>query len=153
MLWDWVAAVIAGVRPADTDLELSSGTTVSAHAWPVYDAGVLAGALVGMDAQAPARPAMAGAVPIMGWASLTETERKVAEIIAEGVTNREAAARLYLSPHTIDYHLRQIFRKLGISSRVELARHVLAQPGQGLAARFSQLAVAARAAMADSRAA
>ena len=152
-LWDWVAAVIAGVRSADTELELSSGAVVTAHAWPVYDGGVLAGALVAMDRQAPAQPAMAGAVPIMGWASLTETERKVAEVIAEGVTNREAAARLYLSPHTIDYHLRQIFRKLGISSRVELVRHVLAQPGQAIVAPSVRLPVAAAAAMADSRAA
>jgi DNA-binding CsgD family transcriptional regulator len=57
-------------------------------------------------------------------ASLTETERSVADIIAEGATNREAAARLFLSPHTTDYHLRQIFRKLAIGSRVELARLV-----------------------------
>jgi transcriptional regulator of acetoin/glycerol metabolism len=153
MLWDWVAAVIAGVRSADTELELSSGAVVTAHAWPVYDGGVLAGALVAMDQQAPAQPVMAGAVPIMGWASLTQTERKVAEIIAEGVTNREAAARLYLSPHTIDYHLRQIFRKLAISSRVELARHVLAQPGAANTARSVRLLVAAAAAMADSQAA
>jgi transcriptional regulator of acetoin/glycerol metabolism len=59
------------------------------------------------------------------WASLTPTERSVAELIAEGATNREAAARMYLSRHTIDFHLRQIFRKLGVASRVELTRLVL----------------------------
>jgi transcriptional regulator of acetoin/glycerol metabolism/DNA-binding CsgD family transcriptional regulator len=150
MLWDWVAAVIAGVRSADADLELSSGAVVAARAWPVFDGGVLAGALVAMDPQARAQPSVAGGVPIMGWASLTKTERNVAEIIAEGVTNREAAAQLFLSPHTIDYHLRQIFRKLGISSRVELARHVLAQSDPRITAR---LTVASRAAMPDSRAA
>jgi DNA-binding CsgD family transcriptional regulator len=58
------------------------------------------------------------------WERLTAGERDVAAIIAEGATNREAAARLYVSPHTIDYHLRQIFRKLGVASRVELARLV-----------------------------
>jgi DNA-binding CsgD family transcriptional regulator len=62
--------------------------------------------------------------PVTGWASLTDTERGVAAVIAEGLTNREAAARLYLSRHTIDFHLRQIFRKLRIVSRVELTRHV-----------------------------
>jgi DNA-binding CsgD family transcriptional regulator len=56
------------------------------------------------------------------WERLTAGERDVAAIIAEGATNREAAARLYVSPHTIDFHLRQIFRKLGVTSRVELAR-------------------------------
>jgi DNA-binding CsgD family transcriptional regulator len=60
----------------------------------------------------------------VGWDCLTATEREVATIIAEGATNREAAARLYVSPHTIDYHLRQIFRKMGVASRVELARLV-----------------------------
>jgi DNA-binding CsgD family transcriptional regulator len=60
-----------------------------------------------------------------GWDSLTGAERDVARIIAEGATNREAAARLYLSPHTIDYHLRQIFRKMGVASRVELTRLVV----------------------------
>jgi transcriptional regulator of acetoin/glycerol metabolism len=59
------------------------------------------------------------------WDSLTAAERDVAMIIAEGATNREAAARLFLSPHTIDYYLRQIFRKLGVASRVELTRLVV----------------------------
>lgn len=59
-----------------------------------------------------------------GWDSLTAAERGVALVIADGATNREAAARLYLSPHTIDYYLRQIFKKLGVTSRVELTRLV-----------------------------
>jgi DNA-binding CsgD family transcriptional regulator len=59
-----------------------------------------------------------------GWARLTEAERSVAEIVAAGYTNREAAAKLFVSPHTVDYHLRHIFRKLDIESRVQLARIV-----------------------------
>ena len=57
-----------------------------------------------------------------GWARLTDAERSVAELVAAGYTNREAATTLFLSPHTVDYHLRHIFRKLDISSRIELAR-------------------------------
>ena len=63
--------------------------------------------------------------PASGWDSLTDSERRVADTVAEGLTNREAAERLFLSRHTVDFHLRQIFLKLGIRSRVELTRLVL----------------------------
>jgi DNA-binding CsgD family transcriptional regulator len=46
----------------------------------------------------------------------------VAKLVAQGLTNREVAERLYLSPHTVGMHLRHAFAKLEISSRVELAR-------------------------------
>jgi DNA-binding CsgD family transcriptional regulator len=57
-----------------------------------------------------------------GWDSLTETELSVTELVAEGLTNRQIAKRLWRSRHTIDTHLRHIFHKLGINSRVELVR-------------------------------
>jgi DNA-binding CsgD family transcriptional regulator len=60
--------------------------------------------------------------PASGWESLTRTERKVAELVACGLTNRQAARRLFVSPHTVGFHLRQIYRKLGIRSRTALAR-------------------------------
>ena len=63
--------------------------------------------------------------PRWGWASLTATENRVAAVVAEGLTNAKVAEHLYLSRHTVDFHLRQIYRKLGISSRVELTRLVL----------------------------
>ncbi len=53
---------------------------------------------------------------------LTAQELQVALIVANGATNREAAARLFLSPKTIEFHLSHIFRKLGLRSRTELAR-------------------------------
>lgn len=52
---------------------------------------------------------------------LTPQEIQVATFVAQGMTNREVAAQLFLSPRTIDYHLRSIFTKLGITSRTELA--------------------------------
>jgi DNA-binding CsgD family transcriptional regulator len=68
--------------------------------------------------------------PVDGWESLTDTERAVAGVIAEGLTNQQAADRLYISTHTVAHHLRQAFRKLSIGSRVELARIVVEQSQQ-----------------------
>jgi DNA-binding CsgD family transcriptional regulator len=62
--------------------------------------------------------------PLTGWRSLTSREQRVAVIAARGHTNREIAGRLFLSPHTVDFHLRQVYRKLDLHSRVELARFV-----------------------------
>jgi transcriptional regulator of acetoin/glycerol metabolism len=61
-------------------------------------------------------------LPVPGWADLTDTQRMVAELVSDGLTNRGVGARLFLSPHTVDFHLRQIYRRLGVRSRVELAR-------------------------------
>jgi DNA-binding CsgD family transcriptional regulator len=60
--------------------------------------------------------------PVEGWASLTDTERRVAKLVAEGLTNQQTGARMFVSRHTVDFHLRQIFRKLQIDSRVDLTR-------------------------------
>lgn len=60
--------------------------------------------------------------PESGWGSLTDAERSVAVLVIQGLTNKQVATRMFLSPHTVGFHLRQIFRKLGIHSRTELTR-------------------------------
>ncbi|MFI6594750.1 ATP-binding protein [Nonomuraea sp. NPDC050536] len=70
--------------------------------------------------------------PVQGWGALTPMERKVAVLIAEGHTNRSAAAELFISPHTVNTHLTSIFRKLSVTSRVQLARVVMAEHTPGL---------------------
>jgi DNA-binding CsgD family transcriptional regulator len=55
-------------------------------------------------------------------AELTSQELQVARLIAQGMSNRDAAGQLFVSPRTVDFHLRNVFAKLGISSRGELAR-------------------------------
>jgi DNA-binding CsgD family transcriptional regulator len=62
--------------------------------------------------------------PTTGWESLTATERAVSALVAEGMTNGAIARRLYVSPHTVNTHLRHVFAKLGVSNRVALAGKV-----------------------------
>jgi DNA-binding CsgD family transcriptional regulator/tetratricopeptide (TPR) repeat protein len=59
--------------------------------------------------------------PSHGWESLTGTERAVSRLVAEGLTNGAVARRLYISPHTVNTHLRHVFAKLDVSNRVALA--------------------------------
>jgi DNA-binding CsgD family transcriptional regulator len=56
------------------------------------------------------------------WPELSSSEFAVVRLVARGATNREVADRLFLSPYTVNSHLRHVFTKLGIRSRVELAR-------------------------------
>lgn len=51
---------------------------------------------------------------------LTAQERQVAGLVRQGLSNRDAAAQLFVSPRTVDFHLRNVFNKLGVTSRAEL---------------------------------
>jgi DNA-binding CsgD family transcriptional regulator len=62
--------------------------------------------------------------PKLGWESLTDAELQVARLAAAGYTNRGIADRLFVSPHTVNTHLRHVFGKLDIRSRVDLTRAV-----------------------------
>jgi DNA-binding CsgD family transcriptional regulator len=127
--WLWAVASQALERH---ELELvpfprADGTSCVGALQPVRDGNDVIGAIIRfrtMSADGRARTARSDR-PIFGWKSLTETEHALAALVAEGLTNKEAAARLFVSRHTIDSHLRQIFRKLEIYSRVELARRVV----------------------------
>jgi DNA-binding CsgD family transcriptional regulator len=80
-----------------------------------------------------------GSRPMSGWASLTDAERRVALTVAEGGTNMDAAAVLHLSRHTVDFHLRHIFRKLNLESRVELAWSVASSSVDGSSGAWTHL--------------
>jgi DNA-binding CsgD family transcriptional regulator len=57
-----------------------------------------------------------------GWAALTRAELDVVKLVGEGLCNRDAATRLFISPRTVQAHLTHIYTKLGLTSRVQLAQ-------------------------------
>ncbi|MGI5520403.1 AAA family ATPase [Micromonospora sp. CA-259024] len=67
---------------------------------------------------------------------LTGQQLRIAELVAEGATNREIAARMFLSTRTVDHHLRNVFHRLGVRSRTELARAFAAERHVGLASEW-----------------
>ena len=60
--------------------------------------------------------------PSTGWGSLTPTELDVVRLVAEGIPNKGIAIRLFISPRTVQSHLRHVYNKLGLTSRVQLAQ-------------------------------
>jgi predicted ATPase/class 3 adenylate cyclase/DNA-binding CsgD family transcriptional regulator len=66
--------------------------------------------------------------PASGWESLTPTEHDVVRLVSDGLANKDIAARLFISPRTVQTHLTHVYAKLGLASRVQLvqeaARHV-----------------------------
>jgi DNA-binding NarL/FixJ family response regulator len=56
---------------------------------------------------------------------LTPSEQRIAELVAEGRTNREVAAELFVTVHTVEAALTRIYSKLGVRSRTELARRLI----------------------------
>ncbi|MDQ1430536.1 MAG: hypothetical protein QOF40_1138, partial [Actinomycetota bacterium] len=100
---------------------LANDMTAVAICEPIHDGNVVVGAIIRLRVNAN-DPSLPGPTAHLGWAALSGAERRVADLVAQGHTNREAAAALFLSRHTIDSHLRHIFAKLGIDSRAALAR-------------------------------
>ena len=84
-----------------------------------WDAGRVRGRLRALGVR---RRLVTAERPVKGWTALTQSEMEVARLVAEGLTNRETAERLFVSPHTVNSHLRHTFTKLAVNSRAELTR-------------------------------
>jgi len=127
-LWALAQTVLSEGGKSTGEIALSSGVSAFVRCQAILAQGVLVGALLQLSHPLKARVRSSSSnsldSAVARWRSLTNAERAVAEVVALGLTNREAGPRVYLSAHTVDAHLRQIFRKLGINSRVELARLV-----------------------------
>jgi DNA-binding CsgD family transcriptional regulator len=89
------------------------------HAGAAWDAGRVRGRLRALGVR---RRLVSARRPGRGWAAMTDSELAVARLVAQGLSNREVAERLFVSPHTVSGHLRHVFAKLGVNSRVELTR-------------------------------
>jgi DNA-binding CsgD family transcriptional regulator len=110
--------LIRSGRAADGINQLGEALRLYARMGAIWDANRVRGRL----RRRGVRRNLQAARSAQGWAGLTESELAVARLAAEGQTNRQVAGQLFLSPNTVGSHLRSIFAKLGIRSRVELAR-------------------------------
>jgi DNA-binding CsgD family transcriptional regulator len=129
-LWQWARNTVGNRLAARKSIGLESGA-VPIRCEDVYDGPNQIGALIWLS---PSTEQSLSARYAYAFA-LTASERSIAEHVAAGLTNRETAAALFISPHTVDYHLRQIFRKLNLQSRVELARLITHQRAAGSASQ------------------
>jgi DNA-binding CsgD family transcriptional regulator len=121
-LWEHALRGLARTDSVPSRLQLASGAEVDASFGPLWEGGELIGAAVRFHRTDGAQ---LGVV-------LTATERSVASLVVDGLTNRQAAERLFMSRFTVDSHLRSIYRKLGVASRLELAWAMSASANVGV---------------------
>ncbi len=118
-LEDLGVAIVDGGEANEAVEVFGRALELYARAGAAWDAGRVRGRLRALGVR---RRLLAAQRPGRGWAALTDSELAVARLVAQGLTNREVAERLFVSQHTVSGHLRHVFAKLDVNSRVELTR-------------------------------
>jgi DNA-binding CsgD family transcriptional regulator/tetratricopeptide (TPR) repeat protein len=113
-----VASVAQGDRAGGVEL-LEQAREIQLELEAVRDVARVEGRLRELGIRRRPRRGRAGVES--GWGGLTPAEMRIAKLVAEGLSNPEIAQRLFISRHTVESHLKHIFTKLQIGSRVELA--------------------------------
>jgi DNA-binding CsgD family transcriptional regulator len=121
--WARLHASAPALGPAT--VMLTNGTAVTVHAETVLDGASPVGTVLRLRVASTGSRTRSLDRTTFGWESLTPTEHSVTDLVAEGLTNQQIAERLFLSRHTVGFHLRSIFRKLSVNSRVDLTRLVV----------------------------
>jgi DNA-binding CsgD family transcriptional regulator len=118
--WEDLGLAQQRQKAADSGIDaLTQALVVFARAGATRDAARIRGSLRALGIR---RRVATTEKPTAGWAAMTKSELAVAELVANGHTNREIADRLFVSPHTVNTHLRHVFAKLQVKSRVDLTR-------------------------------
>jgi DNA-binding CsgD family transcriptional regulator/transcriptional regulator of acetoin/glycerol metabolism len=126
-LWDFARRHLWSTRRAQSEFLVSHGRPLRVSLEAVSDGNNVAGVLIrALDPSRAGDHSRDRPVRLcrqtFGWESLTEAEQTVTTLVSDGLTNRQVASKLWLSRHTVDAHLRHIYQKLDIHSRLELVR-------------------------------
>jgi len=128
LLRDDAQRIVSEGRLGFQEITLSTGRRLFIRCEKVLDGGDPIGIMLELRAAANPEVGLDDFTihPSPQRAGLTEAEQGVAELAVDGFTNKQIAERLFISAYTVDSHLRSIFKKFGVSSRLELTRVVLA---------------------------
>jgi transcriptional regulator of acetoin/glycerol metabolism len=132
-LRQWACQLLGAPAAGQPTVVLANGLAVTVEAEPVLDGTSRVAAVLRLRDVSSARadqPRLRDRTTF-GWTSLTPTEQSVTDLAAAGLTNRQIAERLFLSRHTVSFHLRSIFRKLGVNSRVDVTRLLMQRDNGG----------------------